>query len=450
MSTVSAIIAGIGTGIWWLAWRLREERRLERAVWVGPEPSSGMKRLSAAAILIWLAPKIFIFQPRSVARLVTSGLSLQNGVQLLGIGVVCVWAFWLLYTRRVRWFELARGAGYWLWLLMLIYVASSAWSVWVPLTVLRAVELSAVTICASHAFLGRGGMRYIIGVAFSALLMYAAFGALSALTDGAASENGFWFGLLRSNLGAVVAGFTLLMSASPLLVIKRYTRMALISVCALLLWVFGSVASLIFLLVSLVLLHLSLRHGVARTLTLAAMLALLIVAVGAFSIGTTRGLEAATSVAQFFGKSSENLGNLTGRIPLWDAMIAQVGQQPLGYGFSAGDRLFVLRISSVRAVGWAAPQAHSGYFSALIGGGWLALSVCIALFAGALAHALEIRERRFQATTSILILFLALSNLTTVGPGGEANVSLALLIGTICLIETLRSSFTDSYTGRYA
>src|SRR5690606_34897638 len=78
----------------------------------------------------------------------------------------------------------------------------------------------------------------------------------------------------------------------------------------------------------------------------------------------------AEPIANLSGKRVEHIMTLTGRVPLWQAVYENTSGMPLGQGFAAADRLFVIVVSSVTEVGWQARSAHNGFISAWMGSGW--------------------------------------------------------------------------------
>jgi hypothetical protein len=135
----------------------------------------------------------------------------------------------------------------------------------------------------------------------------------------------------------------------------------------------------------------------------------------------------------FSGKSERRVYTISGRLPLWEAMWEYAWEQPMGFGFAAGDRftLFTLRPS----IGFEAIHAHNGFISIWFGTGWLGLVLVLGAF-GALwwygFASLRGAESNFRSAWLGMITVLSVNNLTILGVGGWYNPAwvpfLAMLI----------------------
>jgi exopolysaccharide production protein ExoQ len=71
--------------------------------------------------------------------------------------------------------------------------------------------------------------------------------------------------------------------------------------------------------------------------------------------------------------------DLTGRVPLWDALLVLAQEHPLlGYGYAAG---FVYEVQPrvLAATGYAYAHCHNGYLEVLMAFGYLGLGICFAV-----------------------------------------------------------------------
>lgn len=90
-------------------------------------------------------------------------------------------------------------------------------------------------------------------------------------------------------------------------------------------------------------------------------------------------------LAQYLTRGNvEATTNLTGRVPLWQALVEEVGQRPwLGAGFAAfwGS---LEALNSFQVQDLAAPSAHNGFLEELLGTGVVGLSILLAFCLGTL------------------------------------------------------------------
>jgi O-antigen ligase len=106
--------------------------------------------------------------------------------------------------------------------------------------------------------------------------------------------------------------------------------------------------------------------------------------------------------------------NLTGRVPLWQAVIQEVGQRPwLGAGFAAfWGSLDVLNSFQIQDL--AAPSAHNGYLEELLGTGVVGLAIFLG-FCLAVLTVVGRQARRGDALAWLVFLYMVyylLLNLT--------------------------------------
>jgi len=97
--------------------------------------------------------------------------------------------------------------------------------------------------------------------------------------------------------------------------------------------------------------------------------------------------------------------NLTGRIPLWEALIEQVWQHPwLGVGFAAfWSPLHIAELGSIALMG--RDSAHNGYLEELLNTGVVGLIILLTFCLGTLTVALR-RARRGDPLGWLVFLFV--------------------------------------------
>lgn len=93
------------------------------------------------------------------------------------------------------------------------------------------------------------------------------------------------------------------------------------------------------------------------------------------------------------GRQDNEVGSLTGRVPLWEELLGFVGDRPLeGYGFNAfwsGDRIADISYSQ----GWTLSTAHNTYIDLLLNVGLIGAVLCLAAMAGVMYNAARLEAR---------------------------------------------------------
>lgn len=98
---------------------------------------------------------------------------------------------------------------------------------------------------------------------------------------------------------------------------------------------------------------------------------------------------------------------LTGRLPLWEHVLGVIGERPwLGWGFHAIWALPGFADYVLWTLGWAAPNAHSGYLEVLMGLGAPGLVLTSALLGQALVRALGALHRGDPLLGELALLLL--------------------------------------------
>jgi O-antigen ligase len=122
-----------------------------------------------------------------------------------------------------------------------------------------------------------------------------------------------------------------------------------------------------------------------------------------------------SDVAVMLGRTGEmqTLGSLTGRIPLWKAVMELVKQSPfLGYGFDSflvGQNL----AWTAENLGWATPSPHSGYIATLGGLGYTgAVTLVLSLFLSVM-KSISLGKRNLDYAFILAVLVWLILNLYT-------------------------------------
>jgi exopolysaccharide production protein ExoQ len=140
---------------------------------------------------------------------------------------------------------------------------------------------------------------------------------------------------------------------------------------------------------------------------------LLVIGLGIYLYGTTD-IFAPVIPYLTFG-DEEALMSLTGRVPLWDFLLAEVGKHPfLGAGFSAfWNPQTIYQVEQL--AGWAAPSAHNGFLEELLNTGAVGL-VILLVFCFYTMAVVKKQARRgdpFGWLVFLFLIFYLLLNLTS-------------------------------------
>ncbi len=123
---------------------------------------------------------------------------------------------------------------------------------------------------------------------------------------------------------------------------------------------------------------------------------------------------------------------LTGRLPLWDLVLARIAERPwLGHGYQALFTVPSFADYVLVTLGWNAPNAHSGYLEVALGLGWIGLGLTLLLLAQAGLRALSALARReaVLGQAALLLLFAHLfRNLVESELLQQTNLSWLLLV----------------------
>lgn len=409
--------------VWGGVWSLRLAR-----VWTPVGPSG-----RAVSLLLALLPSLvtaLLFQDRAASELYTAGFSSQNIAQLLTTALVVGWAFWLLYSRRVPLSVLVSGPMFWVAALAGVYLTSTLWSIWKPYTLYRTVELAAFFVIAAHLFSHRQWYVWLHRFLLWSVVVTLASALLTNGLDGLMA--GRVFAGLRSNTGGLVAAAFVLQIIHSRMFTDRRPPLWKFALGFAAFVLFGSLASVAAGLASLMIL-LTFKTG-RRYRWLMGAAGTIGVLIAGYSVifhpvaFTETYVE---PIATASGKTPEMILTLTGRLPLWTAIYEQTRDKPVGQGFAAAERLFVVVLSDRSEIGWEARSAHSGYVSAWMGAGWLGFLSVIAIFLSVWQRSRHVAPSVMPLLLSLIIL-LAINNFTVVGVGGQFTPTWLLMLGLCC------------------
>lgn len=419
---VAVAIVLLLAGLWAIWWtRLREAPP--------PPPRAAARILSArlvswAVVVVYFVWKAFFYEPREdVLALVNSGMSDSNKIEVAITAAAGLWAALLLVSGRMPAMRLIQGAGFWFVALVLLYGASTLWSVWPELTTYKSAELGIYGVVVAHLFTSGPPWRdtlermAVCGV-FGGLLVPIAQGDIG----------GGFVGALYSNANALVAGALFLIGLHRLLTRRDLMGKALTlyGVVALLLFhSFTTYLSVVLALPALFVLVLVPRATPAATVVLIGGIVGAGVAIAYFAAHAEPHLVAAIGSAA--GKDAEQIGSMTGRLPLWEALWEVSRDKPMGSGFLALERMIPTLISQSE-VGWAAAHSHNGFYSAWLGAGFLGIGVLL-FFTLALCLQIVAEDAEARALAIPFVLFVLVNNMSYPAFGGMLNGAWMMVMG---------------------
>jgi len=397
------------------------------------EAGSRGRTISWAILLVYLAVNILNIQTRDITALVASGLSAQNKIQIAIVLFACAWAATLCLTRRVPLKTLFDGPGYWIFWLVVVYSFSTIWSTWPSLTVFRVTELAALWIISSHVFARIDWFERVETFLWISLGIYFIHGCLLALglVEGDSSD-GSWIGSMRSNTGSLIAGLMILWTVYRCVTDDRRSHIWKLPVLTLVLLLFGSLATSISLLLSIMVLLTLHTKGTLRIALIATTLAAVLTIPNVLLAFHGQVIEPLVGgMSQAFAKPTQHITGMTGRLELWTTIWESTRNQPWGFGFAALERTFSVENGTMS---WTAGNAHNGFISAWLGAGWLAVTLVIALF-GALINRSFVVDRSLFPLMIGSVALVAVNNLSLPAVGGRVTIILIFVIA-LCHIPT--------------
>lgn len=313
-------------------------------------------------------------------------------------------------------------------LLLLLALLSTLWSIAPQVTLRRAVALSAyglIGIVMGVRWTGRELVERLCWLALAvlavSLLFQLALPGLATMADGA------WrAAFAHKNVLGQMASFSVLV----LLLAWRHRLLGRALLAA------GLALALLFLLLS--------RSATSLVVTLVVGGGFLLLGRGGPSPLAKAALlafaSAGLSLAGLWlvlepGRAVELLGRdltLTGRLPLWDLVLSRLAERPwLGFGFHALFAQPAFADYVLLALGWDAPNAHSGYLEVASGLGWIGLGLTLALLVQAGLRGLLALARGEALLGQAALLFLSahlLRNLVESELLQQTNLSWLVLV----------------------
>ena len=146
-----------------------------------------------------------------------------------------------------------------------------------------------------------------------------------------------------------------------------------------------------------------------RLQVIAGILFLLIIGVTAITAFNLRPSEKATQSAM----RSDSIGNLTGRVGVWQSAYEHFKQRPLlGYGFTTGDDAFKDFANSniSKVVSTKRYSLHNGYVQALLDSGLIGAILYLVILSAAIIKILATHDHQMAGALYVLI-FVAVANM---------------------------------------
>jgi exopolysaccharide production protein ExoQ len=422
MPTFAAVAATFTLGLWlFTKGRLQHFARTKgsKAVEDRSKPRSTVTtKLVSGYLLVWwlaLIAPILAYSPREgssagVAQAAAQG-SLRNQVLITSFGLV---GSLFLPTAIKRLDPLFRWVAA-LWALYLCWAfASLLWSIYPPLTlrnVVAFVLVSVGTLGLSAGFYGRhpNGRDLFLRHVFTAGVLSALvvllplpfrWGQYDILSPSGRLEIGGDFStyVARPALCAL-----LVLVATPILGVRRWRRQDWfwIAVLVLPLLALKTRGPALWAMLALGIFYLFCRSRVQDRVLQAGLL--LVICLGTY-VSYAEGVFAAL-VPHLTRGNVEGTMTLTGRMPLWEVLLSELGQHPwLGAGFAAfwsPDNLY--RIEQL--VGFSATSAHNGFVEELLNTGLVGLVILLAFFFHTITVVLR-QARRGEPLGWLAFLFL--------------------------------------------
>lgn len=392
--------------------------------------------VSYALLAAWLlAPPIteimFGDYSRDPSALLKEGLSRQNVAQVVVALSALGWALRLLVARRVRASSLITGVNFWFAALIGFYTLSAAWSIWPTMTIFRVTELGAFWVLTVHLFSGRAPLVPLTWCLLAAALFLVLCGAIFGWPDYAPLQI---FGRYDENQYAMFTGALMVILLSRILVLGE-TRCSVLLLPTFIAFVlFGSLTSaiaLLFATLTLLIFRWSWRLGKVTEF---------LIIIGCLSSFTFVLRELIHDpnimawVASVTGKNQEMLATATGRASLWEGIWQSNKNAYIGFGFGAAERLLFAYIPP--PLDFNPGNAHDGFLSAWISGGWFAAWIVVWACASIIFDAVK-RPYHDRAYMISLTLFLVINNLSYPVIGSFFNTGCFVMMVLACAGQTV-------------
>ena len=400
--------------------KISEEDRIK------PRSTTVTRLVSAYLLFFWigLIAPLITYSPRGPSSLGVSQGSLSNQVLISTFGLVGA----LFLPAAIRRFD---GAFQWLvglWILYLGWAAASFfWSIYPPLTVRNVIAFVMVSVGCFGLGVGFYGslpngrdlfLRHVFWASvLSALVILLPlpfrFQQYDLLDPSQRLDIG---GNFSAYVTRPVMASLLVLVATSILGVRQWMKRDWfwVAILVLPLLALKSRGPIVWGMLALAIFYLFYKTSIRDRVLQAGVL--FMIGVGTYIYYAENVLQMILGpVVPYLTRGNvEATQNLTGRIPLWQALIEQVWQHPwLGAGFAAfWSPVHISELASTAVSGRA--SAHNGYLEELVNTGVVGLAILLAFCLGSLTVALR-RGRRGDPLGWLLFLFMVfylLLNLT--------------------------------------
>jgi exopolysaccharide production protein ExoQ len=393
---------------------------------IKPRSTTATKLVSGYLLLFWIAliAPLITYSPRGPSSLGVSQGSLSNQVLITTFGLVGV----LFLPAAIRRFD---GAFQWLAALWILYLgwaaASLMWSIYPPLTVRNVIAFILVSVGCFGLGVGFYGglpngrdlfLRHVFWAAvLSALVILIPlplrFQQYDLLDPSQRLDIG---GNFSAYVTRPIMVALLTLAATYVMGVRQWQKRDWfwVAVLVLPLLALKSRGPIVWGMLALIIFYIFYKTSIRDRVLQAGVL--LMIGVGTYIYYTENvlGLILGPFVPYLTRGNVEATESLTGRVPLWQALVEQVWQHPwLGAGFAAfWSPAHISELASTAVSGRA--SAHNGYLEELLNTGAVGLTILLAFCLGTLTLALK-RARRGDPLGWLVFMFMVfylLLNLT--------------------------------------
>jgi O-antigen ligase len=427
--TFTAVAVLFALGLWAFAGgrqlapagpKVSEEEKIK------PRSTLVTRLVSGYLLVFWIAliAPLLAYTPRGPSSLGVSQGSLSNQVLISTFGLVGV----LFLPAAIRRFD---GAFQWLaalWVLYLVWAAASLiWSIYPPLTIRNVIAFILVSVGCFGLGVGFYGglpngrdlfLRHVFWASvLSAMVILLPlpfrFQQYDLLDPSQRLDIG---GNFSAYVTRPIMAALLVLVATHILGVRQWLKRDWfwVAVLVLPLLALKSRGPIVWGLLAFAIFYLFYKTSIKDRVLQAGVL--FMIGVGTYIYYTENVLEIILGpfVPYLTRGNVEATENLTGRVPLWQALIEQVWQHPwLGAGFAAfWSPVHLSELASTAVSGRA--SAHNGYLEELVNTGFVGLTILLAFCLGTLTLALS-RARRGDPLGWLVFLFMVfylLLNLT--------------------------------------
>ncbi len=393
---------------------------------IKPRSTLTTRLVSGYLLLFWIAliAPLLAYSPRGPSSLGVSQGSLSNQILISTFGLVGA----LFLPAAIRRFD---GAFQWLAALWVLYLgwaaASLMWSIYPPLTIRNVIAFILVSVGCFGLGVGFYGglpngrdlfLRHVFWASIlSAMVILLPlpfrFQQYDLLDPSQRLDIGGNFSayVTRPIMAALLA-----LAATHVLGVRQWLKRDWfwVAVLVLPLLALKSRGPIVWGMLAFAIFYLFYKTSIKDRVLQAGVL--FMIGVGTYIYYTENVLERILGpfVPYLTRGNLEATQNLTGRVPLWQALVEQVWQHPwLGAGFAAfWSPVHISELASTAVSGRA--SAHNGYLEELVNTGLVGLAILLAFCLGTLTMALS-RARRGDPLGWLLFLFMVfylLLNLT--------------------------------------